>query len=454
MNTHKVNRESLWPLVLPVFLNLTLIAAAFGSPVPPPTFQGCTLDQGAWGAPPHGKNPGMILAANFAAAFPAGVVIGQNGSPFSLTFTSAKAIENFLPQGGKPGKLTVSAVNPASSAAGVLAGQVLALTLNVGIYGFGGETVSAPGTPFDGKTVSQVLSVANAVLGGGPLPSGVNYGSLNDLLNGLNSSFEASCAGRFPPSISSADHATFVAAIANSFTIDAIGFPTPAISATGTLPNNVSLVDLGNGTATLSGTPPTSATGSYPITVKAANGVAPDAIQSFTLTVTPGNVAPSITSSNGATFSETVNNSFAVTTTGFPTPAITKTGMLPNSVTFVDNGNGTATLSGIPASGTASTYPLTIKAANGVAPDATQSFTLVVNPAGVCRTFKNFDLTVALNTVLAIDIPDIFGTISQTLCTSQVNDFINTNIVTQVAVSLVGPAAVTNAIVSIILTGP
>jgi hypothetical protein len=396
----------------------------------------------------------MILAANFPAAFPAGVVIGQNGSPFSLTFTNAKAVEGFLPQGGKPGKLAVSAVNPGSSAAGVLAGQVLALTLNVGIYGFGGETVSAPGTPLDGKTVSQVLSVANAVLGGGPPPSGVNYGSLNDLLDRLNSSFEASCTDRFPPSITSADHATFVAAVASSFTITATGFPTPAISETGMLPNNVSLVDLGNGTATISGTPQSGAAGSYPITIKAANGVAPDAMQSFILTVTPGNVAPSITSSNTATFSETVNGSFAVTTTGFPTPAITETGALPKSVTLVDNGNGTATLAGIPASGTAATYTLTIKAANGVSPDASQSFTLVVNPAGVCKTFQNFDLTVALNHLLAIDIPDIFGTISQQLCTSQVNNFVDTNIVTQVAVSLVGPAAVTNAMTTIILTQP
>ena len=47
-------------------------------------------------------------------------------------------------------------------------------------------------------------------------------------------------------------------------------------------------------------------------------------------------------------------------------------------MTFVDNGNGTATLSGTPAASTAGTYPLTITAANGVAPNATQSFTLTV----------------------------------------------------------------------------
>ena len=46
-------------------------------------------------------------------------------------------------------------------------------------------------------------------------------------------------------------------------------------------------------------------------------------------------------------------------------------------MTFVDNGNGTATLAGTPAAGTAGTYPLTITATNSVS-SATQSFTLTV----------------------------------------------------------------------------
>ena len=68
---------------------------------------------------------------------------------------------------------------------------------------------------------------------------------------------------------------------------------------------------------------------------------------------------------------------FTVTTTGFPTPTLTETGTLPAGVTFVDNGNGTATLAGTPAAGTAGTYPLTITATNSVS-SATQSFTLTV----------------------------------------------------------------------------
>jgi hypothetical protein len=58
---------------------------------------------------------------------------------------------------------------------------------------------------------------------------------------------------------------------------------------------------------------------------------------------------------------------------------LTETGTLPSGVTFVDNGNGTATLAGTAADGTAGTYPITITAFNDVAPDATQAFTLTVN---------------------------------------------------------------------------
>ena len=50
-------------------------------------------------------------------------------------------------------------------------------------------------------------------------------------------------------------------------------------------------------------------------------------------------------------------------------------------MTFTDNGDGTATLAGTPAAGTGGSYPLTITAANGTAPDATQAFTLTVNQA-------------------------------------------------------------------------
>jgi hypothetical protein len=96
----------------------------------------------------------------------------------------------------------------------------------------------------------------------------------------------------------------------------------------------------------------------------------------------PAQTAPTITSGNATTFTVGTAGTFTVTSTGSPTPTLSKTGALPNNVTFVDNGNGTATLGGTPAAGTAGSYPITIKAHNGVGADASQSFTLTVNGSG------------------------------------------------------------------------
>ncbi|HEY0658543.1 MAG TPA: cohesin domain-containing protein, partial [Pyrinomonadaceae bacterium] len=46
--------------------------------------------------------------------------------------------------------------------------------------------------------------------------------------------------------------------------------------------------------------------------------------------------------------------------------------------------NGTATIAGTPGAGTAGSYPITITASNGTAPDATQNFTLTVSPGAGC----------------------------------------------------------------------
>ena len=99
----------------------------------------------------------------------------------------------------------------------------------------------------------------------------------------------------------------------------------------------------------------------------------------------PGNVSltwtangpPSITSSNSAAFAEGSAGSFTVTTTGYPTASLSESGALPTGVTFTDNGDGTATLTGTPT-GPNGTYSFTIDATNGFAPDAIQSFTLTV----------------------------------------------------------------------------
>jgi hypothetical protein len=151
-------------------------------------FGGCTVTQGGWGAPAHGNNPGAFLNSKFSTVYPSGVVtIGGN---FQLLFTSPGAIRAFLPQGGPPFDLTANATNPTTSSAGVFAGQVLALQLNVDLKGFGSLFLTGTGTSLDGKTVAQILASANTALGGGALPAGFTFSSLNDLIDKLNSAFD------------------------------------------------------------------------------------------------------------------------------------------------------------------------------------------------------------------------------------------------------------------------
>jgi hypothetical protein len=180
------------------------------------------------------------------------------------------------------------------------------------------------------------------------------------------------------PAITSGASTTFTEGTAGTFTVTSSAAPTASLSEVGALPTGVTFVDNGDGTATLSGTPATATSGTYPLTITAANGVLPNATQSFTLTV---NSSPTVTSADSTTFSEGVSETFGVTTTGSPDPTLSETGTLPSGVTFVDNGNGTATMAGTPAAGTRGTYTITITAANGVGANAVQSFTLTVNAA-------------------------------------------------------------------------
>ena len=134
-----------------------------------------TQTQGGWGAKPHGNNPGVYLHANFAGAFPNGLQVGCN-SGYTVKYTSAQAITDFLPAGGEPSVLKANATNPADkSIKNVLIGQLTALTLSVGFdeydANFGeagkhlGDMFIRKGK-FKGKTVNEFLAIANDVLGG------------------------------------------------------------------------------------------------------------------------------------------------------------------------------------------------------------------------------------------------------------------------------------------------
>ncbi|MFQ5906173.1 MAG: hypothetical protein ACE5JA_06335 [bacterium] len=139
-----------------------------------------TQTQIGWGRRCQSDNPGCYRDANFDGAFPGGLTVGADAvgcEGYSAYFTSPKAIENFLPQGGRPDSFDEDYTDPVGrTLAGVLVGQVVALTLNVDfdIYDpdFGASDVNLRDlivddseSPCYNMTVQEVVDEANRILG-------------------------------------------------------------------------------------------------------------------------------------------------------------------------------------------------------------------------------------------------------------------------------------------------
>lgn len=117
----------------------------------------------------------------------------------------------------------------------------------------------------------------------------------------------------------------------------------------------------------------------------------------------PVATAPSFTSPMTARCTVDVACTVTVTTSGSPTAALTESGTLPSGLAFVDNGDGTATLSGT-ASATASAT-LVLTAAN-IAGSAQQSLALTVASAP-SRSAPTSTSTTAPATPTAIPSPTL-----------------------------------------------
>ena len=180
--------------------------------------------------------------------------------------------------------------------------------------------------------------------------------------------------------ITSANAATFRVGTFGTFRAHASGSPVPRLSERGALPAGVTFTDNRNGTATLSGTPAPTSASRYPIVIVAANGVAPNAVQNFSVNVEGGSgpatrarqghgrlAAPgdAFTNLPSATATRGVALSISVTTTGTPTPRIKESGRLPRGLGFHDNGDGTATVSGVPEPRRLGTFHFRFKAVFG-----------------------------------------------------------------------------------------
>jgi hypothetical protein len=256
---------------------------------------------------------------------------------------------------------------------GVCVASVLPLGLSFTDLGLGeGEVVAVPGDVPSG-TYTFCLTAANGV--------------------GSNATQKVTIQVGQAPAFTSGSSATFKSGTAGSFPVTTTGAPAPALSdstpvggcTASSLPSGLSFTDNGSGKGTIAATATAIPGGVYTLCLTASNGVLPNATQKFTLTV---DQAPSITSANNATFTVGESGSFTVTTSAFPVDAALSDGgvSLPSGISFHDNGNGTATLSGKPVLAGVGSITFTITANNAISPNATQRFTLTVLPPPAALT--------------------------------------------------------------------
>jgi len=160
------------------------------------------------------------------------------------------------------------------------------------------------------------------------------------------------------------------------------GYPAPTVSAAG-LPDGLSVVDHGDGTATISGTP--TGGGRSVVRLTATNGAG---VTSVTIAATV-TAAPQVTSAPVAKVVAGGAVKLTIAAAGFPTPVLTlepATGAgaapqgfvslaasrsaaaaLPAGLTFTDNGDGTATIAGTPTTGGRFRPTVVATSASGVA---------------------------------------------------------------------------------------
>ena len=158
-----------------------------------------------------------------------------------------------------------------------------------------------------------------------------------------------------------------------SYLIEADGDPVPAIGVD-QLPEGLHLVVHGDGSATLSGTP-TGPAGLSTVEVR-AQSTAGATVAPLEVTIQQ---APKFRDRGPVLLGSGEFGQVLVRTVGYPAPSIGLEGDLPDGLTFVDNGDGTATISGTPADDRAS-VPVTLTAVNVVADVSLTTSVRIVPP--------------------------------------------------------------------------
>jgi hypothetical protein len=162
-----------------------------------------TQTQGGWGNVCQGDNPGCYRDAHFEAAFSDGLEVGCGD--LNATLLNSAAVARALPTGGEPrallpGEAVFYDGSEADPIVGtVLFGQVVALSLSVAFDAFddfkqvdtpvplADLVITDPDSPCVGMSVGEVLTAANAALGG--CPAALSASELSDCAALINEAY-------------------------------------------------------------------------------------------------------------------------------------------------------------------------------------------------------------------------------------------------------------------------
>ncbi len=259
--------------------------------------------------------------------------------------------------------------------------------------GFPAPTFSITGTLPSGLSLDSSTGVLSGT------PAAGTGGTYNLVVNAANSVSTASqnvvLTVNEAPAFTGPPPPDATVGQAYSYQFQAGGFPGATYSFTlGSLPSGLTMGPSG----LVSGTPATGPGGVYALTVQATN-LAGTVTESVQLTV---NEAPAFTSLSTATFVVGTAGTFTVQTTGFPKPKVSESGALPHGLTFTDNGDGTATISGTPATGSAGPYKIVITASAPNLPDATQTLTLKAKEAPAFTSSSSASFQVGVKSTFTV----------------------------------------------------
>ena len=382
--------------------------------------------------------------ANSASDSSAGATIASwsaTGLPVGLSINVSTGTITGTPTTACSCSVTLTATD--STGASGSTSLTWTITNTVSVTSPGNQT-NVSGTAISPLAISANDSSSTSTLSysdGGTLPAGLSINTSTGVVSGTPTT-----AGSYSVTITVTDNASYSGSASFIWTItnmvavtnpgdqtsntgsaitplqivasDSSSTATLSYSDGGTLPAGLS-IDASSGLIT--GTPTTVGTSS--VTITATDNASYSGSASFSWTI---DAAPVITSAAATTFTTGVGGTFTVTTTGTPTPALSDSGAtLPNGVSFHDNGDGTATLQGTPAAGSAGTYPFTITASS-TAGSVNQSFSLVVQTAATTTSVassanpsgygKAVTLTATVDGNAALEVPG--GTVTFTDTTS------------------------------------